>query len=472
MATLRFHEFSGGLQSATTRFLRPANELTRAINVDFNKPGGIRKRLGYSKFSDTVNSGQNITGLHSYYRLNGDSYLLVSSQANLYRSTGGVWTAMAGLASGANYEFATFIDEVFVCGYNSSTRAFDTIKNLDATALTTTNNLTSAPNAKIPIVFRQRLYLISLADRRSAFQYSATPTSSGTVITWPTTNIEEVRTDDGDELIGAGEVANRLVLFKQNSMHEWNEASIIQVASVGTPSHRSIVNSGQYLFFFSRSQAIKGFYAYGGGQPKLISGKIQEWCDGIADSGLSSIAGWKQGNDIVWYVGTITIGAETFSNSCIVYHLISNTWRIYQLDDAVLCTAPFISSNTQRPYVGTSDGDVHQMAVPGDTTYGDNGAAIAALFRTTELDLGSQEEVKRLSRSMFFAEEAQGLQVAMRADGGNWKSLGQLTKTVNEFSFLGSKGYYMEFEGKESSVNAPFTFLGFSISAELDSTFK
>ena len=60
----------------------------------------------------------------------------------------------------------------------------------------------------------------------------------------------------------------------------------------------------------------------------------------------------------------------------------------------------------------------------------------------------------------------------MRADGGNWKSLGQLDKTINEFSSLGSKGKYMEFEGGESSTSPPFTFIGFSVSAELDSAFK
>jgi len=470
MPIVSFKEFTGMLQTRTSRFLRPPNELTRAINVVSDITGAIRKRLGYSIIGSTLTNS--ISGLHSYYRLNGDAYLIATETSNLHTSTGGAFSALSSaLASGAKYEMATFVDEVFICGYNSSARTFDTIRNLDGLTLGTTNNLSGATNAKIPIVFRQRLYLISLTGRRSAFQYSAVPTSSGTIITWPTDNIEEVRTDDGDELIGAANVSNRLVLFKQNSMHEWNESSITQVAEIGTTSHRSIVNTGSYCFFFSRSKNLKGFYVYAGGQPKLLSNKIQEWCDGIADASLDDIVGFRQGENIIWNVGTITIGAETFTNSALVYNMANNVWSHFQYDDAFLAYAPFIISGTERPYLGSSDGEVHQMAITGDTVYTDNTVAIPALFRTNKLDFGASEDKKRISRTKWFSQNAQGVQVRARADDGNWESIGQLTKTVNEFGGLSSKGHYFEFEFSESSANPPFIFEGFSASVELDTKF-
>lgn len=471
MSIVRFTEFTGLLQTRTSRFLRPTNELTRSINVIGDTTGALQKRLGYSIIGATLTNS--ISGLHSYYRLNGDAYLIATETANLYTSTGGAWSARSGaLSSGANYEMATFIDEVFICGYNPTARTFDSNRNLDNLSLTTTNNLLGASNAKIPIVFRQRLYLIGLTGRRSAFQYSAVPTSSGTVITWPTANVEEVRTDDGDELMGATNVSNRLVLFKNNSTHEWNETSIIQVSEIGTPSHRSIVNTGSYAFFFSRSKNLKGFYVYAGGQPKLISNKIQEWCDGIADTSLANIVGFRQGENIIWSVGTITIGAETFTNSALVYNMANNTWTHFQYNDTFTAYAPFIVSSTERPYVGTSDGEIHQIAIIGDTVYTDNTVAIPALFRTTKIDFGVSEDKKRISKCKFFAQNAQGVSMRIRGDDGNWQSLGQLTKTVNEFAGASGDAHYWEIEGSESSANPPFIFEGFSLSTSLSSNFN
>lgn len=474
MAIIKFHDFSGFLQSRTTRLLRPVNELSRAINVEANTIGGIQKRLGYSRYGTTVEASQNVLGVHGYYRLNGDSYLLAAVGTTLYRYNAGSWTAISSvLASSSKYEMATFIDEVFITGYNESTRTFDTVRNLDATSLTSTNNLSGANNARFVVVFRQRLYLISLSSRRrSAFQYSDVPTSSGTVITWPSGNIEEVRTDDGEDLNGVGELGNRLVLFKENSVHEWNESTIIQTGKIGTTSHRSIVNSNPYLYFFSRSQGKKGFYRYEGGSPKLISGKIQSWVDGIADSTLGDIIGFKKGDLLIWFVGTITLGQETFSNSAIVYNVSTNVWSIDQYDDTFRCATYFRDSSTERPYIGVSDGDVHQIAIAGDTQYTDNGTAIAALFRTTKLDFGATEDEKQISKSIFFCEQAQGLQIRGRMDDGRWESLGMCTKTVNSFSGLSSKGFYLEIEGSESSGNPPFIFEGLSLDVKTFSSFE
>ena len=470
MAIVSFKSFDGMLQTRTSRFLRPTNELTRSINVISDVTGALQKRLGYSIIGSSLTNS--ISGLHSYYRLNGDAYLIATETSNLYTSTGGTFSARsAALSSGANYEMATFIDEVFICGYNSTARTFDSIRNLDNLSLTTTNNLSGALNAKVPIVFRQRLYLIGLTGRRSAFQFSGVPTSTGTAISWSSDDIEEVRTDDGDELIGGANISNRLVLFKNNSMHEWNESTVTQVSEIGTPSHRSIVNTGSYVFFFSRSKNLKGFYAFAGGQPRLISNKIQEWCDGIADTTLANIVGFRHGENIIWSVGTITIGAKTFTNSALVYNMANNVWTHFQYNDTFTAYAPYIIFSTERPYVGTSDGEVHQMAITGDTVYSDNSIAIPALFRTTQLDFDASEDRKRISKSKFFAQSAQGLQMSIRGDGEKWQPLGQLTKTVNEFSGPVGDAHYWELEGVESSSNPPFIFEGFSLSTSLSSKF-
>ena len=259
MSIIKLDNFAGLLQTRTTRLLSQSNELTRAINVNSNIVGGLQKRLGYSILGATVNAGQRITGLAPYYKFDGTTYFLATTNdGQLFRWDGATWGSISAALSGSTkYEMATFIDETFICGYNETARTFDTIRNLDNLTLTTTNNLTSAPNAKIPVVFRQRLYLIGITGRRSAFQFSAVPTINGTVITFPATNIVEVRTDDGEELISGVNLANRLVLFKNNTMHEWNENSLTQVANIGTTSHRSVINTGSLLFFFSRSNNKK-----------------------------------------------------------------------------------------------------------------------------------------------------------------------------------------------------------------------
>src|SRR3990167_3967823 len=102
MAIVSFKSFDGMLQTRTSRFLRPTNELTRSINVISDVTGALQKRLGYSIIGSSLTNS--ISGLHSYYRLNGDAYLIATETSNLYTSTGGTFSARsAALSSGAYY---------------------------------------------------------------------------------------------------------------------------------------------------------------------------------------------------------------------------------------------------------------------------------------------------------------------------------------------------------------------------------
>jgi len=53
---LQIFDFSGGVQTKTTKFLRRVSEVEHAVNVDLETIGGISKRKGYTQKGPTFTS--------------------------------------------------------------------------------------------------------------------------------------------------------------------------------------------------------------------------------------------------------------------------------------------------------------------------------------------------------------------------------------------------------------------------------
>lgn len=50
------NDFSGGIQRKTSKFLKKANEVDLAVNIDFSRIGAVQKTKGYTQ------KGNDITG--------------------------------------------------------------------------------------------------------------------------------------------------------------------------------------------------------------------------------------------------------------------------------------------------------------------------------------------------------------------------------------------------------------------------
>ena len=78
---------------------------------------------------------------------------------------------------------------------------------------------------------------------------------------WVGSNFLDTRTNDGDYIRGLGENDNKLLIFKRESLHTYDEKQLRQVRDVpGTTSHRSIINLRENTYYFHDT----GIYQFDG----------------------------------------------------------------------------------------------------------------------------------------------------------------------------------------------------------------
>jgi len=467
-----------GLQTTTSSFLQKESQLSLAINVEFTKIGSVRKRLGYSQYGDTLSGGNPVRGLRSYNSISaGTQNLFAFINGAVMYNNAGTWTnVQTGLQSDADAEFRVFIDELFMVGANSSNVFLDTL-NIDGTNPNTGHNLSGSPNGKYVEEYLDKLYIANCqvtGDRRpSRLQYSSVPNAAGDTITWTSTDFETVSTENGEEITGlhANESLNQLLIFKESTLHAWDNFRIRYLGRPGTSHHRSIQTIHFTTYYFKRGS---GFYAYSGVQPQLISRGIDKYIQGIQDhTKINS----TQERDRIYktFVGDIVVdngdGDVTYSNCEINYSVLDNSWTIFSYKDDFRISAEHKVSGVIRPYAGAADGEVHQMAIEGDTVYDDDGTEISAEFMTKALDMNRPEAKKFVDRVMIYSTQAMNLTGRARAKGKDWATHFAINDNEQFVNISLGNSRFTQFHFSESSKEAPFEMHGLSFEPILTSQY-
>ena len=457
-----FLHFADGLQTTTNSFLRKPSELTKSINVHGDTVGSLTKRLGYSEFGTTV-ATTSILGAISYNDISGGTrYLLRYVSGDIQYSTGGAWTSIhGGLNSTAKVEFTILLDQAFGVGYSSA--GYLTPFNIDGTTYSTATNLTGAPSGKFITVYKDEVYILNLDGAPDKFQWSSIPDTGGTTITWTSTDYQRVYTSNGEEITGGhvNKSINELLVFKLNSLHTWDGYRMKDAGGVGTTSHRSIKTIGGVTYFFNKG----GIYAYnGGGEPVLISRKIEKWIKGIDQTALGDVfAEVEDEKYYKLYVGSIAVDGDTYTNCEIRYSTVDNTFTIYRYYDTLTCYCQHTVSSVVRTYAGTSDGEMMKLAEGSDQVYADDGHEISAEFEF-ETDLGIPKDRKFIDSVFIYSANPQNLKGHLRAKGKDWSSWFDVYNERDE-SVNPDDGRIMQFGFSESSKNNPFVFEGLTFNA-------
>lgn len=109
-------EFSGGLASHANDKAIKENSASDVLNARFNKKNGsVQKRNVMNLYGNI--GAQKVTGLHRYYKSNGDRYLIASGGTDLYigdDDDGTFTTAYSGLNDGSRFTFETYKD-IAIC---------------------------------------------------------------------------------------------------------------------------------------------------------------------------------------------------------------------------------------------------------------------------------------------------------------------------------------------------------------------
>jgi hypothetical protein len=106
------YKMTGGINTKVSLYTNELPEFTELTNFNFIKPGALTKRDGSSLYIGATVSGK-ITGLYSYEKLDGSSYVIATANTNMY-AVDSIWNPVAtGLANGQATDFQTFNNRLY-----------------------------------------------------------------------------------------------------------------------------------------------------------------------------------------------------------------------------------------------------------------------------------------------------------------------------------------------------------------------
>lgn len=465
------------LQPPTTElshFLLGDNQLAIANGCNPSyKRGVLTKDLGYTLVGSTIQAGKAITGLHHFRQSSTVRKMLATvnnsgdTALQLFYSTGGAWTELTDAETAwsgyedALVEMEDFIGYCFFVGYDATDDVFLPNRTLTGTTFGTTNT-TSMPQGKYIRRYRDRLYVANCYNGSAQpyrVYFSSVPSAGA--ITWtPASDFFDV--DYSEAITGIEQNWDQLMVFTELSAYAYNRTELKKVWDVGCIQHRSIRNIGGYMIWASKDNV----WASTGGRPVPIGNDIQEL---IRQATIASCRAEVVDNEYHLYLGNTQANGLSYSNCLATYNIDTGMWRWRELADGITALALFTSSGRNYLYLGANDGDVHVKGKYTDAALAtsDNGAPIKSHFRTKAYDFGDPSVLKKIVKTIAYAESGLGLTLYYRVfDKGqeaiqDFRRIGPVSGIINEFS-AGLEGHFIQFEGREMSSNQPWKFHGFT----------
>ena len=487
-----FHgDFSGAINQAVGRLVKAENEVDVIENGELEKIGPIYKTKGYVQRGSDVNTGYDVLGLCSAYKTDGTLKQIAvadgasESDAYTYNTSTDSWTPHhLSLTTGAKTEFEYFLDGFFMVNFEDATR-FN-----DYTQWYTDTNVTSAAKAKYIKLYKSRIYLAYVVSNGTTYSskvtYSNLPSGSPYTISWnDSVNNFDVDSDDADVIKGLAVNADRLLIFKENSLYRYDTNSLYKVPGCpGTISNRSIGNIlGHTIYLHST-----GLWRYDGTSSTLVSRKIKELIDGISTKNFANACHYVRGDHYYVYVGDVNNSVTGFTvDKCeIDYDVAKNvfTWKsltkeplIYSefrddrsnitYDDATITyndaniTYNGLVSSERRIYFGATDGAVYHK----DTGGNYDGEDISFTVVTKDYYLNDPSIWKLLQHVIIYVSKGgKGITVQAKVDDKDWITLGRVDSEQKRLVFPdGTRCKRVKFRILEKSSGDRFAFEGIDI---------
>ena len=446
----------------STSTLYPEGALTSAVNVHFDRMGGITQRNGATVIG--LNLAGTCYGVYNAMFSNSGSNRLISvfsdgTYNKAYIWQGGTWVAsLGGDTKDLKTRFATFGDNVI------RVNGTDNMKCWDGGSLWITtgdpinvDDIAGTATAYIE-VFKNKVYTAGNSTKPDRLFYSSVVSSAGN-ITWdPSNDWIDINPNDGENISALKRYATELLVFKPNYIYRFRTEAIEPdpLVKVGTRSQESIVEGKNGLYFCHDT----GFYKYTGGYPEEISRPISDFIDAMNVSNAESVVAWKDNDHIYFSIGDVTVSGTDYTNVVIRYTESSQVWTIY-------------SYATQPTYATDYDDGTTLFRVWGDDAgrifkdnlgTADRITAISHNFETKWYDFENVAEKKILKEIVCICEKAQGSKVFYKIDGSDtWRSIGQINKFRTKFSQLKIPFHRIKFKVSGISSQEAAVFQGFEI---------
>lgn len=483
---IHYKTFIGGLNYGNNDFMKNQWDLSMLNGCNVHeKLGSIVKDLGYSIVGSAMQANKSILGLYNFRQSLATQKMLAtvddatSDDTQLFYSTGGAWTEVTDAETawankaGINVEMEAMDGYCYFVGWGS-TDGFLPVASLTGTTFSTSTNVTNMPSAKYIKRYRDRVYIGNCDITGTAYPYRvyfSTVPSSGSITWTVATNFIDVDYSEG--VTGLGENWDRLMVFTQFSAYGYNQTEFKKLWDVGCSNHRTIKNYGAFMFWAD----YNGVQVSSGGRPQKISGKVDKFFKtGTPSNYFAEIVN----EEYRLYIGTVTVDEITYTNTALIYHIPSQTWRIREYANNLTTWAKYNNSGKIELWHGNSVGSVmkHSKYTDSSPVYTDNGTNINAHFKTSLLDFGVPQDVKTIKKILTYSKYAQNLKLQARVIDKNqnvlmnWKKLGELKRYITEHTVNPNKGNFLEIQGRSLDGVRGFEFDGFSIDVNKTTTNK
>ena len=302
----------------------------------------------------------------------------------------------------------------------------------------------------------------------------------------PASDYFDVEDSRNEPITGLKDYRGNLMIFKANSIHRYNLASLRQTnGQVGAYNHYVVqeINNLLYTFCPSGIFVTNGVSARDIGEPvKEFWKNFQPTFDATYSRRVNNCSAGRYKHWYLLYVGDVTRDdGTTLSDVVLVFDTIRKNWSVYDGFTDLINFIPLdlIEDNEDQPqyrprlfFTSTSLGSFisfDNRTLDGTTVRGgdltqdmfrDTGTPVTMSVITKPYDLGYSNWRKQFGYLKVFADRP-GVHLSYKIDDNDPVPLGIVDKKIKRFQFPSdAKGYRCSILIDESSLSAPVIYNG------------
>ena len=281
-------DFSGGLNLRSDQFNLGPNESPNMLNVDVDPRGGIKMRLGVNKRNGTI-LGSGVTGLSQFTPDGGTAKVIVSYGTTVAQSATDNFTTLNGVSvtNGNRLYGQTTNDKFYGVSGDAASFVYDgtTASNLASNVNGSAGNY---PIAKYTCHWNNHAWVAHTKEGGTAYANRVRWSRIDDPETWFDYDYVDVNVGErGDELSALVPFADRLLIFKTNSVHALYgfDSLTFQLVplsqDVGSVAMSSPVSTPYGVFFWYDRQGVwmydgdKFVWVFEKLQPAIDDGRLQ-----------------------------------------------------------------------------------------------------------------------------------------------------------------------------------------------------
>lgn len=387
---INYKRLNGGLNSTSGPLGLQDTESSDLQNIDLDKFGSVLKRSGYIKLNDTAIAGSpSITGLYWFELSDGQRFFIGVAGTKVFKmeDIDGTWDDITGaLTITTNFliDFDTFLDTVMMT--NGQNPPFQWTGTGVATTMAVPLGLSRAKYVKqfSAFTFLANVRVTGI-DHHSRLYWS----DINSISLWNSADFNEVARNDGQNITGLKVLGNRLVIYKDRSIHVatfTGDADIPFVfektnSNVGAISHHSIqeVDNGHVFLSYDGLYYFDGFNSY------KISDRLNTTFLSLNRLALQKCVSMYQKDKNKYWLA-VPLSASGSNNRVITWDSFLNAFSIYNGINASSMGIVYQNGISEIPFFGDYSGFAYQNDVGNNDNPLGVSTAISAYFYTKWLD--------------------------------------------------------------------------------------